>query len=383
MAPRILRNLRIDDVSSVDVGAGRGVKVVLTKRHTKKPLTFDVSAGSDDTASVLKAKIASIVKFVGEQVKKGAMDFDAAAAMIDASDDAWELMNQLRGCLQALECSVQSILQDDDVDDKQAAIATSYEQFKTYLDGLTADDDDDMEKNMATDPAVSPAVQKIIDDAVAAAIAKASSDKDATIAKMELELAIAKMSDKQKAYAQSLSGDAQKAFAAMMPEQRDAEMDKTRKRAEEDPIYKQMRAENEEIRKELKSIRDERDLEIAKRDAKEMGLTASDAGEVVMKMRRGDQDAIKKYEQYMVQLARAKNAIEKTGVIFKEFGTANTGATGASANDELTAKAAELRKVKPDLTEAQAFDKVYNDPANRELRQREQDERMNKIHRVA
>src|SRR5258706_1683451 len=29
---RVLRSLRIDDVSSVDVGAGRGVKVVLTKR---------------------------------------------------------------------------------------------------------------------------------------------------------------------------------------------------------------------------------------------------------------------------------------------------------------------------------------------------------------
>jgi hypothetical protein len=34
---RILRNLQIDDVSSVDVGAGRGVRVVLAKRDGAEP----------------------------------------------------------------------------------------------------------------------------------------------------------------------------------------------------------------------------------------------------------------------------------------------------------------------------------------------------------
>jgi hypothetical protein len=47
----------------------------------------------------------------------------------------------------------------------------------------------------------------------------------------------------------------------------------------------------------------------------------------------------------------------------------------ASALDELNAKAAELRKVEPQLTDAQAFSKVYQDPANKELRQREVRER--------
>jgi hypothetical protein len=42
-----------------------------------------------------------------------------------------------------------------------------------------------------------------------------------------------------------------------------------------------------------------------------------------------------------------------------------------SAYDELTAKAAELRKAKPELTEAQAFSKVFTDPANIELTKRE------------
>jgi hypothetical protein len=42
-----------------------------------------------------------------------------------------------------------------------------------------------------------------------------------------------------------------------------------------------------------------------------------------------------------------------------------------SAYGELQAKAAELRKVRPELSEAQAFEKVFTAPANRELAKRE------------
>ena len=38
-----------------------------------------------------------------------------------------------------------------------------------------------------------------------------------------------------------------------------------------------------------------------------------------------------------------------------------------NALDALKAKAAELRKVKPELSELQAFAKVYEDPANAKL----------------
>jgi hypothetical protein len=38
--PRILRNLQITDVSSVDQGAGRNVRVILTKRGTTKEATM-------------------------------------------------------------------------------------------------------------------------------------------------------------------------------------------------------------------------------------------------------------------------------------------------------------------------------------------------------
>jgi hypothetical protein len=67
--PTILRNLRIDDVSSVDRGAGRGVKVVLTKREGK--------AMSKGKAGFAKCPMCKGHGYIGadDEVEKGA-DFE-------------------------------------------------------------------------------------------------------------------------------------------------------------------------------------------------------------------------------------------------------------------------------------------------------------------
>jgi hypothetical protein len=61
---RIIRNLKIDDVSSVDVGAGRGVKVVLLKRdaagrpHRSPPdLNKEVDMSGSDKCPNCGAKL--------------------------------------------------------------------------------------------------------------------------------------------------------------------------------------------------------------------------------------------------------------------------------------------------------------------------------------
>ena len=73
----------------------------------------------------------------------------------------------------------------------------------------------------------------------------------------------------------------------------------------------------------------------------------------------------------VVQIERAANEAR-----FVEQATSQSGdniekraliATCESALGALKAKAAELRKAKPELTESQAFAKVYEDPANRAL----------------
>jgi hypothetical protein len=55
----------------------------------------------------------------------------------------------------------------------------------------------------------------------------------------------------------------------------------------------------------------------------------------------------------------------------------------ASAYDQLVAKAAELRKANPELSEADAFTRVYLSPANSVLAKREFTERMAKIGKAA
>src|SRR5215467_12189181 len=233
--PRILRNLRIDDVSSVDVGAGRGVRVVLTKRDQSglkkhhdgvpdiygKSLVFgqqmpdealaylkrefsdkerkeradsghalpdgslpiankedlgnaiqaigraknpakakahirarakalgaeDMIPDSWSKRFVTKGEFVELVKGLAEknalaQLVKNAMDFDDAADRNEVIDDTHDLMCCLQQAMCALDCSIQSILCDDDIADKRPSIQTSFQQFQRYLAGMSLDDPD-------------------------------------------------------------------------------------------------------------------------------------------------------------------------------------------------------------------------------------------------
>lgn len=421
---RILRNLRINDVSSVDVGAGRGVRVVLTKRAApyNKSLTFgkelpaeveaylkreftqaerDDAAASgaalDDGSFPVKtvADLHNAIQAVGRakdpekakaHIKARAAALGATSALPDSwskrhiPDDSSELLKHANEAIAALDLSVQSILADDAVTEKAAAIAKTYRQFHEHLAGLDGGSQT-TESEMTT--TVPDALKKLIDEAVAKAVAA----KDAEIKAISKLLNIAKMSEKHQAFHDNLSADAKDKFSEMTPEERDAEMEKTKKRAESDPVVKAMQQENADLRKRLEKIEGDSELTIAKSDAKALGMIGEEAGEVLMKARHGDKPAMQKLEAHMVAMTKKLTEAQRTGQIFTEFGktgkAAVTGADGGSAADELTAKAAEMRKANPNLTEAQAYTKAYLDPANADLKQREIDDRMNKIHRAA
>src|SRR5258706_11874402 len=250
---RVLRNLRIDDVSSVDVGAGRGVKVILTKRNM--PSLYEslgpdeIADLPDEVAEYLKRKFSdndlkkriddgralpdgsftidkkedlgpaieaisraknvakakahikmraralgaedalpdswskgitkADVELIAERnafarVCKAAKDFSDMADAMETAEDASELMCAVRDAMCALDCSIQSILCDEDITDKVPSITTSYNQFKDHIAGLgledDADDDDTSKRDDAmTTPALSPQVQKMMDEAGAKA----------------------------------------------------------------------------------------------------------------------------------------------------------------------------------------------------------------------
>lgn len=480
MAKR-LRNLRIDDVSSVDVGAGRGVRVVLHKRDTPavervrkwrdgvpviygKPITFgaDLTAQalaylkrdySDDerqemagsgqaesdgsypikdkadlhnaiqaigrsknpakTKAHIKARaralgatdelpddwqkrsadgadavgkvVALVNKALVEGIRKKAVDFSEAIAAADNVQDASDLMSEVRDAVYALDTSINSILCDDGTADKATAITQSYGEFKAYLESLDLEGDGDADDETSKRDAdmsglreLNPRLQEII----AAEVKKAVGTKDETISKLEMQVAYLKMKKEHQAYHDGLGSDTEKKkFTSMTDDERDQEMDKTRKRAEDDPIYKSMRAENDELRKRLDALESDNLLKVATADARAMGLTQKDAGEVLMKSRRGDQAAHKKFEEYMLTVSKAQRAQVDTGNLFSELGTArgNDGTSGTSAHDQLVAKAVELRQKDPKLSEAQAYAKVYEDPANRDLRNQERTEHFAKM----
>ena len=64
-------------------------------------------------------------------------------------------------------------------------------------------------------------------------------------------------------------------------------------------------------------------------------------------------------------MLKAANAALGESVLMKELGSSQ--AQGGDEHDALVAKAAELRKVNPALSEEQAYAKAYLDPANRKL----------------
>lgn len=227
-------------------------------------------------------------------------------------------------------------------------------------------------------------MQALVGKAATEAVTKALADANKTfteeLAKRDREITLLKMTDAQKAYMSQCGEATQKSFAAMTA----ADMDKymaanpIRKAAEpvtvddlakRDDVVAKLLASNEALQKRLDAA-DHKDklVEFGKR-AKELGLTADGDAELMMKAYGGDAEAQTKFEARQATVLKALRAQTDTSVIFHEFGTAK-GGTG-DAYQELTAKAAELRKAKPDLSQEQAFAKVYEDPANAEIVKRQ------------
>lgn len=323
---RTLRNLKIHEVSGVDKGAGRGVKILLMKRDT----------GDGEGAELA---VEDVVQATG-----------------------------------ALAKSICSILCDDKVSDPKAEIAKTVTQFQEHLSGLVSDD---MEKNMDA-----AEIQKLIDEGVK----KATDTVSAELAKRDAEIVLLKMSAAHKAHYDGLKDeDAKKKFSAMSGDERDAACKKADTTAA-DPVAtavaevtKKFTEQNDSLSKRLAEFENKEQKAVFAKRAVEAGLKEED-GEIMRKAFSGDPDA----QVELIKRQSAANAAlkeqAKAGKLFGEMG--KSGAGGAStAYGELMAKAAELRKTAEGakLTEAQAFTKVYTDSSNREIANRYRDEQMAKI----
>lgn len=414
--PRLLTNITVDEVSSVTAGAGKGVKVLLMKRA--HPYTVEKGELSDDVLTYLKRE------FSADERQAAA---DSGAALPDGS---FPIKNK-----QDLHNAIQAIGR---AKNRARAMAHIKSRAKA-LGATDMLPDSWSKRDTATvDKALTLALGALAseggntDDYVRLFkqfhdfLSEGSDDMTLDLSKQDLTALIAetvgkaftdfglveKMTPDHAAYARNLDGDEKTHFSSMRNVERDKYMKenplsskdtpnedgdtdsgegetpdqtggndsaenkgKTKKRDTTVSKAEQvLKSENEELKKRLGALEEiNKRAEFAKR-AEDLGLPAS-KGEMLLKVHRGDPDAIKEMEQ----MIKAAVAQDQASSLFKSFGM-DGGAPG-SAHDELVAKAGEIRKADPKITAEAAYVKAME--AYPEIAKREKAERDARIQKIA
>ena len=319
--PNKLTNLKIREVSAVDKGAGKGVKVVLRK--------------ADGTPT-----------FGGH--------------MLLAVD--------------ALHKSIVSILKNEPKEQNELLAAT-FNQFQDHLAEVTQAAGGAVDKKRGEsdmDIAVLKKTLGLADSATEAEVTKALDDQKAAhaaaVKKMaevtaELEIAKANMTPDELKFHDGLKEEEhKKSFRAKDHQNRTVQMEK---REELPDSIKKIIADAAANEKKLNELLEKQDLAEFAKQAKDLGLPDTEAI-TLKKAYAGDKPAVDK----LMSLVKAAKAQIDTGELFREWGGPGE-RTNGEAMEELKAKAAEYRKAHPELSEDQAFTKIYTDPANKGLVEKE------------
>jgi hypothetical protein len=392
-----LKNLLVKEMSLVDRPANPGAVAVLAKRD--EPVEKDMygvsrfadlisSLGYLLRSSEYEAKEegdnSQVPAALRSWLKQGVPIFQAMAteeinellAVSTAKRDGQPtakfvaLTKALDHANGALSESIKSILGDDAVTDKDAAIDQTIKQFSEHVEG-------ELEKSLSGDGPGNPSGDDDMDKIKKAlGLADTASEADvlAAIAKRDADAEILKasMSDDEKSHHDALkSDDDKKAFRGMSRDQRKAKM--TKRDDDLPPHIKKALDDAEELRKRMAVLEAKDELVTFQKRATEIGLTEAQ-GELLQKAHKGDKDALKSIENCIKGL----NEQIATGKIFSEFGSSQ----GGNADDpyaEITAKAEVLRKAEPKLTIEKAKARVIEDPANAELIKRYNTEQRRKL----
>lgn len=294
----------------------------------------------------------------------------------------------------ALLKSIRSIVDaDDETVDKAAMLDRTVDEFTAHMAELSADltkalsgGSPDAPEEIEMSAELKKALGLPADataDQITAAVAKltgaAEKAKDDEIAKLRKEAADlkarlekAEMTEEERAHHDGLEDDEAKAKFRRAEHAERREM--MRKRGGDALVESlelaKVQSEKEALAKRVAQLEDDAQLALFTKRVEAMGLPAS-KGKAFMTMCKNaktpeEKAAVEEFEKDMTSAIAAA----KEGGVFKEFG-ANGRDVVMTPYEELVAKATELRKTQPQLTEAQAFAKVYADPANKKLVQAE------------
>jgi hypothetical protein len=412
---RILRRLRIDEVSSVDVGAGHGVKVMLMKRDFSAGRrradaksgaalpdgSFPIENKSDlhnamqavgrakDPAKArahIRARAAALglTSELSDSFKKGNdmpkenIFAKMFAKMTGGSDNAVVIDKANAGLAE----SIASILGDATVTPEQqaAALNESFEQHGEFLkSNLTAGPvvvtkEGGSQMDLVLLRKVLGLSDTATEDDVTKALAKQASDLAILNKRHELGVAILKadFSPDERAHYDKIgkakadgSGepdedDAQNRFRSASKSDRAVLMKAAEPKLPE-YVSKAME-ENEALKKRLAALEGTSELTVLNKRAVDIGLLEAE-GATIQKAYAGDKASVDR----LLDFVKQGFAAAKAGGVFKEFGASGSG-SDATPYEQLMQKAKDLLAKEPAIgTVEKAFAKVFEDPANATL----------------
>jgi hypothetical protein len=348
--PTLLKDLRIDEVSSVDRGAGEGVKIMLMKREfsaDERRSAADCGAALPDGSFPIKTvgDLENAVRAYGraKDPAKAKAHIISRARSLGATDklpDDWlskgdhSMTEEEKKAKEKAEREEKEKAEKEDMEMREKARKAAERKKKVPSAGQ---DDEDDDNNEAEKNGMCKALY-----------------------------ALKKMSPKHRQYFDNADFDDDEAakFLRMNPEDRDVHIaENPDPHQSASPAIKKALADAAVMKAEFAKMQEEREVAKFEKRAVTIGLPEV-AGETLRKAYAGDATAIAKLEQTIKGLT----AQVETSKLFAEFGKA--GDKAATATDEVALKVAELRKANPKMSEASAFTKVYTDPANAELKKR-------------
>jgi hypothetical protein len=375
--PNVLRNLKILEVSSVDRGAGDGVKIMIMKRDADVakawgPAHVDWTFDDVDMLVANPDLLAYAKRTFTDEQRQAAEDKGHA---MPGGGFPIENVSDLKNAIQAagrakdpaaakahIKRRAEALGQQSLIPDTWKSIAKD----EIDLGGIQ------LTKAQETDMTLDE-LNKLIGDQVSKAITEMSTALPALVTKA-VEESVAKAfppkpkkdGDKDGDEDDGDGSEAKKALAiAQLPPEVRKQLDEAEKNA-----------------KLVAKFMANQELEEFGKRAVGMGLKKED-GVLMQKAYGGDPAAQKAFEERLATVTKARTAQDDTAVIFREFGTNNSDVSkGGGAYEQLLALADELRKKDTTLTQAQAFVKVSTDPANRELAMQESRERLAKVQRL-
>jgi hypothetical protein len=341
--------------------------------------------------------------------------FDDVHASTEAQEYSCAMMEEFNECYSDLCRSVSSIFSDETGADKAKMLETTFQQFKDAIQGVVPE---------GLEKAISSALTQNSDGGVMTkAIAKAlnlpetatEADIVAALGKQATDIATlkaaAEMSGKHKAFMENddakMPTGGKSAFAAMSPADRDAHMKSNPiKEKEKDDVDKMIAkgeafkdadtgtvltkadfgseagfvfaksqaAKSAKLTADLQKSEDARSEAAFAKSAEAYSMVGAPAD--VGKLLHGINKADPKLAEGVVAILKTAQERIAKGGLFTEIGNGGGANAGGSALDQLNKLADTLKKTDTTgkLTQAQAFAKAYEDPANRELVQRYKEE---------